>query len=69
MGRSSRTASARCRIPTVNDLMKAHNLLCDMVDSKMYNDLPDYVDNAAALAAGMKVGQIYRTTDTLKVVH
>lgn len=69
MGRSSRTASARCNRPEINELTKQHNLLCDLVDSKLFNDLPSYADNAAALAAGLRVGQIYRTTDTLKVVH
>ena len=30
---------------------------------------PVHADNAAALAAGLKPGDIYRTVDTLKVVH
>ena len=30
---------------------------------------PEYADNAAALAAGLTVGQIYRTGDVLKIVH
>lgn len=30
---------------------------------------PEYADNAAALLAGLTVGQIYRTGDTLKIVH
>jgi hypothetical protein len=30
---------------------------------------PEYADNAAALAGGLKVGDLYRTTDTLKIVH
>ena len=30
---------------------------------------PEYTDNAAALAAGLLVGQIYRTGDVLKIVH
>ncbi len=31
--------------------------------------LPEYADNAAALAAGLTVGAFYRTGDILKVVH
>jgi len=30
---------------------------------------PSYADNAAALAGGLVVGQIYRTGDILKIVH
>lgn len=40
--------------------------LCCIVD---YKDLPEYVDNAAALAGGLTPGQVYRTGDVLKVVH
>jgi hypothetical protein len=69
MGRSSRTASAKCKRPEINELLKQHNLLCDLVDSKVFNDLPEYANNAAAIAGGLKIGQLYRTTDTLKVVH
>jgi hypothetical protein len=29
----------------------------------------NYADNAAAVAGGLKVGEWYRTTDTLKIVH
>lgn len=29
----------------------------------------EYSDNAAALAGGLLVGQVYRTGDTLKIVH
>ncbi|WP_430931186.1 hypothetical protein [Saccharicrinis sp. 156] len=31
--------------------------------------LPEYADNAAALAAGLTIGAFYRTGDLLKVVH
>ncbi len=37
-----------------------------------YNDLanvPNYSDNEAAKAAGLAAGDLYRTVDTLKVVH
>lgn len=34
-----------------------------------YTNLPEYADNAAALAGGLIVGQFYRTGDILKVVH
>lgn len=40
--------------------------LCCIVD---YKDLPEYADNAAALAGGLTPGQLYRTGDILKVVH
>jgi len=30
---------------------------------------PVYADNAAALLGGLTVGQVYRTGDTLKIVH
>lgn len=30
---------------------------------------PSYADNAAAIAGGLVVGQIYRTGDILKIVH
>lgn len=32
-------------------------------------NVPVYADNAAAVTAGLAVGQIYRTGDNLKVVH
>ena len=31
--------------------------------------MPVYADNAAALLAGLEVGQLYRTGDNLKIVH
>jgi hypothetical protein len=31
--------------------------------------IPNYANNAAALAGGLVNGDLYRTTDTLKVVH
>jgi len=34
-----------------------------------YTGAPEYADNTAALAAGLLVGQVYRTGDTLKIVH
>lgn len=33
------------------------------------DNVPVYVDNAAALLGGLIAGQIYRTGDFLKVVH
>lgn len=29
----------------------------------------EYADNAAAITAGLNVGQVYRTGDLLKIVH
>jgi len=34
-----------------------------------YTQLPEYANNAAAIAAGLTIGQVYRTGDFLKVVH
>ena len=34
-----------------------------------YTGAPEYADNTAALAAGLLIGQVYRTGDTLKIVH
>jgi hypothetical protein len=31
--------------------------------------VPEYTDNSAALSAGLKVGDIYRTADAVKIVH
>jgi hypothetical protein len=31
--------------------------------------VPIYADNAAAVAGGLAVGKLYRTGDTLKIVH
>ena len=38
-------------------------------DTIVVSDIPVHADNAAALLAGLTVGQIYRTGDFLKVVH
>lgn len=52
------------------ELEKMHNALIDLLDGgALFKNLPSYADNAAAIAGGLKVGQLYRTTDTLKVVH
>lgn len=34
-----------------------------------YKNLPEYANNAAALADGLVAGRLYRTVDTVKVVH
>lgn len=31
--------------------------------------MPEYADNAAAVAAGLRLGELYRTVDAVKVVH
>lgn len=31
--------------------------------------VPEYTDNAAALLGGLTIGMLYRTGDTLKIVH
>ncbi len=34
-----------------------------------FSTVQDLVDNTAAIAAGLQVGEIYRTGDLLKIVH
>lgn len=34
-----------------------------------YTGAPEFADNAAAIAGGLFIGQVYRTGDTLKIVH
>lgn len=33
------------------------------------SNVSEYADNAAAITAGLNVGQVYRTGDVLKIVH
>lgn len=66
---ASKTASARVMGAQDKKMQDAHNRLCDIIDSSLFTNLPSYADNAAAIAGGLKVGQLYRTADTLKVVH
>jgi len=40
-----------------------------IVLSVPYAGAPEYADNAAAIAGGLFIGQVYRTGDTLKIVH
>lgn len=40
-----------------------------MVLSTALTGAPEYADNTAAVAAGLTVGQIYRTGDVVKIVH
>jgi len=40
-----------------------------IVLSVPYTGAADYADNNAAIAAGLLVGQVYRTGDVLKIVH
>jgi hypothetical protein len=40
-----------------------------IVLSVPYVGAPEYNDNAAATAAGLLAGQVYRTGDVLKIVH
>ncbi len=37
--------------------------------SFILSDVPQYADNAAAVNAGLDIGQVYRTGDLLKIVH
>ena len=40
-----------------------------IVLSVPYTGAANYADNAAAVAAGLLIGQVYRTGDVLKIVH
>jgi len=40
-----------------------------IVLSVPYTGAPQFADNAAAIAGGLLTGQVYRTGDTLKIVH
>jgi hypothetical protein len=40
-----------------------------IVLSVPYTGAPNYPDNSAAVAAGLQIGQVYRTDDVLKIVH
>lgn len=37
--------------------------------SFVLSNVQEYADNAAAIAAGLTVGRVYRTGDVLKIVH
>jgi hypothetical protein len=43
-------------------------ILVDATRNPSYPTLREYTDNTAALAAGMKIGDVYRTGAALKVV-
>ena len=40
-----------------------------IVLSAPYTGVPEYADNAAAIAGGLTDNQVYRTGDVLKIVH
>lgn len=42
---------------------------CCSIPTSVSTALPEYTDNAAAIAGGLVVGNLYRTGDVLKVVH
>jgi hypothetical protein len=46
----------------------SNNLGSNVLDLRMQN-LPQFADNALALAGGLVVGQVYRNVDLLQVVH
>ena len=43
------------------------NLL--ILNTPSFTSIPEYADNAAAVTAGLAVGNVYRTGDVLKIVH
>lgn len=49
--------------PSLIDIITVRN------DGKIFFSVSEYADNATAAAAGLTAGHIYRTGDTLKIVH
>lgn len=43
------------------------NLL--LLNTPSFTGVSEYADNAAAVAAGLAVGKVYRTGDVVKIVH
>lgn len=43
------------------------NLL--ILNTPSFTGVSEYADNAAAVAAGLAVGKVYRTGDVMKIVH
>ena len=43
------------------------NLL--IMNTPSFTGVLEYADNAAAVTAGLEIGNIYRTGDSLKIVH
>lgn len=43
------------------------NLL--IMNTPSFTGVVEYANNSAAVAAGLAVGKVYRTGDTLKIVH
>lgn len=41
----------------------------EITENLKINATPEHADNAAALAAGLAIGRVYRTGDILKIVH
>jgi hypothetical protein len=66
----SETYDASAASPVVGNPTKSATIAS--VKSVVQNTLPgitEHVDNAAALTAGLTIGQRYRTGDLLKIVH
>lgn len=59
--------------PVLSEIIKPRNriLLVNEISGVVSRSeiLPDYADNAAAVAAGLAIGEVYRTGDFLKIVH
>lgn len=55
--------------PHVKTTVQINGSSSDGTTPLMLVNIKEYVDNAAALAAGLPVGAIYRTGDLLKIVH
>lgn len=54
---------------TADNLIEVFQLL-DLAVSQLFSvAIPEYADNATAVAGGLVIGKFYRTGDILKVVH
>ena len=51
-----------------NNFSQLSSEIADL-DANRFQDVPIYADNAAAITAGLVIGDIYRTGDLLKIVH
>jgi hypothetical protein len=51
------------------DLVTELNAIVDAINNINVGTLPNYADNAEAIAAGLKTGQLYRNGDIVQVVH
>ena len=66
----SAQGNTRNTVFNINRNFQNNSILNNRVIGDLYlQNIPEYADNAAALAAGLIPGQVYRTDSTLKIVH